>query len=169
MAGGEVVDLVDEEDNVIGAATIVECLQNGFLHRAVAVLVMRSDGGFILQQRSKRDLWHPGLWTLSSTGHVKKGESYDSAAKRELREEIGIEASPTGGQKRLLPPIREGSLTEREWVAFYLVKSDDPAEIDPAELEGAREFSEQELRTAMDSGTLTPDAVIILKEFLGGL
>ena len=80
----EELDLVDEEDRVVGSATIEECLVKGILHRAVAVLVIRRDGRFVLQQRSKSDLWQPGLWTLSCTGHVKGGETYASAASREL-------------------------------------------------------------------------------------
>ena len=32
----------------------------------------------------------PGYWTASTSGHVDIGESYEQAAKRELKEELGI-------------------------------------------------------------------------------
>ena len=166
MSGEEEIDLVDARDEVTGSTTIGDAIENGRLHRAVAVLVVRNGGGLLLQQRSKRDQWHPGLWTLSSTGHVRKGESYDDAAARELREELGIEAKPAPLMKYLLPPIRWRGLTEHEWVALYEARTDIPAIIDPVEVEGVREVDERELRQMMDSGDLTPDSVMLLREYL---
>ncbi len=167
MAKEELVDVVDDQDKVVGAATVAECLERGLLHRAVAVLVVRSNGTFVLQQRSKRDVWHPGLWTLSSTGHVKRGEGYDQAAERELLEEMGITAELFRSRKRLLPPISSGRLTEREWVCMYVARTDAPLKIDPDELEGAEEVPESRLRKMINGNSLTPDAVVLLTEHLG--
>ena len=167
MTGEEEVDLVDGRDSVTGASTLGECLKGGLLHRAVAVQVVRSSGLFVLQQRSRRDLWHPGLWTISSTGHVKKGEAYESAAVREMKEELGLSAEVRFVKKHLLPPFRSGDLTEREWVAFYVARSDLPCRVDAKELEGVGEVSEEELRQRFKSGRMTPDAVIILRDYLG--
>ena len=64
------VDLVDVRDRVVGNTTTAGCLKEGLLHRAVAVLVLRSSGTYVLQQRSRQDSWQPGLWTISSAGHV---------------------------------------------------------------------------------------------------
>ncbi len=167
MASNEEVDLVDEHDEPSGLATLGECLARGLLHRAVAVLVVRSTGMFLLQQRNKRDLWHPGLWTLSSTGHVGKGESYQQAARRELDEELGLAAEIRLLKKRLMPPIRFTRLTEHEWVAFYLARSDLPCTIDPVELEQVGEFSEDQTKRLMEGGSMTPDAVILLRDYFG--
>ena len=166
MPPDEMVDLVDEHDIVIGTASIGSCLEKGLLHRAVAVLVVRGNGEFLLQQRSKRDMWHPGLWTLSSTGHVKAGEAYDQAALRELREELGIVARLTKLGKHLLPPIRSGGLTEREWVTLYLTRTDKPWDIDRGEVEGVKEVPASRLRRMFNDGSMTPDAVILLAEYL---
>jgi len=166
MPAGEMIDLVDERDVVTGTATISDCLEKGLLHRAVAVLVVRSNGEFLLQQRSKRDLWHPGLWTLSSTGHVKTGEAYGDAAARELSEELGISARLLQLNKRLLPPIRSGRLTEREWVALYVTRTDIPCSIDRTEVESVKEVAVPQLRRMFDEGSMTPDAVILLTEYL---
>jgi isopentenyl-diphosphate delta-isomerase len=166
MAEEEVVDLVDDHDRVVGEATVAECLEKGLLHRAVAVLVIRSDGRLVLQQRSRRDAWHPGLWTISCTGHVKKAEGYEAAAERELFEELGVSAELARSKKYLLPPMSSGALTEREWVCFFIARSDSPLTIDLGELEAAKEVSEQQLRRMMDESSLTPDAVILLTEHL---
>ncbi|MDG7011154.1 MAG: NUDIX domain-containing protein [Nitrososphaerota archaeon] len=166
MAREEKVDLVDESDRVIGVTTVGECLSGGLLHRAVAVVVSRPDGKVLLQLRSKKDLWHPGRWTLSCTGHVRKGESYEEAASRELEEEIGIRAALSPVKKYLMPPIRDEGMTEREWVALFSAVSDAEAMADPVELDGVKGFTPQELRVMLDGGRLTPDAVFLLTEFL---
>jgi isopentenyldiphosphate isomerase len=160
------VDVVDDGDSVLGMADISDCLEKGLLHRAAAVLVVRTSGKFLLQRRSKRDLWHPGLWTLSSTGHVKAGEAYDEAAARELSEELGITARLHRTMKRLLPPMKSGGLTEREWVTLYVARTDMPYTIDRSEVESAKEVAMPQLRRMFGEGSMTPDAVILLTEYL---
>ena len=169
MPADEMLDVVSECDTVTGSATIQDCLERGLLHRAVAVLVVRSDDRFLLQQRSKRDVWHPGLWTLSSTGHVMAGESYDHAARRELDEELGIAAELAVLKKYLLPPIRSGGLTEREWVTLYVARTDAPCRIDQAEVEKAEEVDEPMLRRMLGDGSMTPDAVALMTDYLGNM
>jgi len=157
---------VDEEDAVVGTATLRDCLEKGLLHRAVDVLVLRTNGKVLLQQRSKRDLWHPGLWTLSSTGHVKSGESYRDAAKRELDEELGLSSSLRAIRKFLLPPFMSRGLTEWEWVSLFVSKTDRTVTIDPIELESVEEVSLLRLRRMLTGPRLTPDAKVVLRAFL---
>ena len=166
LTSHEQVDVVDSRDQVVGASTVGECLEQGLLHRAVAVVIARTDGRVVLQQRSKKDAWHPGMWTLSSTGHVKKGEPYKDAAERELGEELGIGARLRLVKKYLLPPMKNRGSTEHEWVALFSGTTDSAVRIDPVELEGVKEFSLPQLRKMMDGDTLTPDVVILLTEFL---
>jgi isopentenyl-diphosphate delta-isomerase len=151
---------------VFGTATLRDCLGKGLLHRAVYVLVLRASGMVLLQQRSKRDLWHPGLWTLSSTGHVKSGESYRDAAKRELDEELGLRSPIRVITKLLLPPIMSRGLTEWEWVSLFVSKTDQTATIDPVELESVEEVSLLRLRRILSGQRLTPDAKVVLRAFL---
>lgn len=166
-ATSELVDVVDEGDMVVGSSSLSDCLQRGTLHRAVAVLVWRGRSDVLLQQRSKSDDWQPGLWTLSCTGHVKKGESYEDAAKRELAEELGISPDVRLDSKTLLPPIRCGSLTEREWTALFVAHSDGRITADPVELEGVKEVGLGGLRQMTRRGELTEDAAILLAKYFG--
>ena len=160
------VDLVDGDDAVVGSATIARCLRDGLLHRAVAVIVVRSSGRFLLQQRSRRDLWHPGLWTISSTGHVRKGEGYGSAAARELKEELGIGGSLVPVRKHRMPKFADGGLTENEWVFLFACRTDAPCTIDPVEVEGVKEVTKEELSEMVAGGPLTPDAKLVLADYL---
>ena len=166
MPGTELVDLVDESDRTIGKASLEDCLGRGLLHRAVAVLVLRSDGTVLLQRRSRRDRWHPGRWTISSTGHVKSGETYGRAARRELFEELGISSPVNPVGKFILPKIRSRGLTEWENVVLFEARTDEPARADPAELEDVRPVSRSELARMLAGRKLTSDAKILLREYL---
>jgi len=166
LPADEMLDVVTENDSVTGRASIKDCLENGLLHRAVAVLVVRSDGRVLLQQRSKKDLWQPGLWTLSCTGHVGAEEDYDQAAVRELNEELGLTAELVAVKKYLLPPIRSGKLTEREWVMLYVARTEMLCRIDTIEVEKVEEVDEPRLRRMFHDGSMTPDAVILLTDLL---
>jgi len=160
------VDLVDSKDRPVGRATLQECLENGLRHRAVAVVVFRSSGRIILQKRSPTDSWHPGRWTLSCTGHVKSGESYAGAARRELAEELGLHSVARLVGKYFLPKISDGGLTEWEVVALYVSDSEAPTTMDRVELEEVKEVSPAEAKRMLPGRKLTPDAKILLKELL---
>lgn len=166
MDSNELVELVDVHDNAVGTSTVARCLEEGLLHRAVAVLVRRRRGTIVLQQRSKRDSWDPGLWTISSTGHVRSGESYEDAAGRELTEELGIGGELHLVRKYLLPPYSSGGQTEHEWVALFTCVTDDPCRIDPVEVEAVREVTEEDLLAMLADGPLTRDAKAILADYL---
>ncbi len=166
MANDEEVDVVDNEDRVVGVATLVRCLREGLLHRAVAVLVKRKNGAVVLQQRSRNDSWHPGLWTISCSGHVRRGESYEQAAVRELREELGLKSRVEVFGKFLLPPISSNGLTELEWITLFTTFTDAPLTIDHVELESVAEVTQPELRKVLADWSVTPDAKIILQEYL---
>jgi isopentenyldiphosphate isomerase len=161
----EAVDVVDESDRVIGSATIGECLSKSLLHRAVAVLVVRSNGSVLLQQRGLKDSWQPGMWTLSCTGHVRKSESYAGAGNRELWEELGLRARILAKSKHRIPPIKEGDLVENEWVQLFVAPTESKVSIDPVEVEAVREVGPSELQTLVSRGPLTPDAKILLRSY----
>jgi isopentenyl-diphosphate delta-isomerase type 1 len=166
LPADEEVDVVDELDSVVGHRTLEECLRLGLLHRAVAVLIVRTDGRFLLQQRSRTDSWQPGMWTLSCTGHVKRGEDFAGAARRELEEELGIRAESIFRRKLLIPPIAEGGLVEKELVAFFTSETNDPCRVNRSEIEGVREVGREELERMMVTGSLTPDSRFLLAEYL---
>ncbi len=64
------------------------------------IAVQHSDGRLLVHQRSFDKDVRPGAWDIAVGGVVGAGESYDSAAERELAEEIGVldvKPSPWGG------------------------------------------------------------------------
>ena len=92
--GEEMVDIVDYNDNVLYQCTRKEMRAKVLCHRAVFIAVINSAGELLIHQRSAmKDLW-PSYWDIAVGGVVAAGESYDSAALRELDEEVGVTGVP---------------------------------------------------------------------------
>lgn len=83
--------IVDQSDRVLGSASRSEVHGNNLRHRAVHVLIFNGAGEVCLQKRSRHKDRDPLLWDSSAAGHVNAGEEYDEAARRELKEELGID------------------------------------------------------------------------------
>jgi len=97
----ECFDVVDERDRVLRQATRAEVHREGWLHRAVHVLVFNKHGELFLQRRSRLKDVHPGVWDSSAAGHLDAGEDYPEAAVRELEEELGVSGVELGEIGRL--------------------------------------------------------------------
>lgn len=82
----ELFDMVDRNDHVIGTTDKKTAHENGQLHRVAAVFVFNQAGELYIQVHSR-----DGKWDHSVGGHVRKGESYATAAVREAKEELGID------------------------------------------------------------------------------
>ncbi|WP_328844379.1 NUDIX hydrolase [Streptomyces sp. NBC_00258] len=90
---GEQVERVDEHDRVLDIVDRGEAVRRGWLHR-VATVVCRDPGGRILVHRRPEHVTRfPGQYNWLLGGAVEAGESYEEAATRELKEELGIRAT----------------------------------------------------------------------------
>ncbi|MGB4759347.1 MAG: NUDIX domain-containing protein [Candidatus Saccharimonadales bacterium] len=89
------IQVVDEYDNPIGTATIAEAQEKSLYHRIARVVLEDENGNILLQKRTMQKGTYPGCWDNSAAGHVDAGESYEVAAARELKEELGIEVALT--------------------------------------------------------------------------
>src|SRR5882762_9883269 len=127
--------VVDERDQVVGAALRGQVHANNLLHRAVHMLIFNSAREVFLQLRSRWKDRHPLAWDSSAAGHVNAGEDYDQAASRELREELGIEIP--------LKKVAKLSASERsgyEFICLYRGSYDGELRLNPSEIEAGRFF-----------------------------
>ena len=103
MKNEEWIVEVDEQNNLVGKIDreTAHDLSNLKIHREVMCVFYTdsSHKNFLMQHRSMQKKQLPGMWTLSVTGHVdfedlteNDTDDYLIAAKREAKEEVGIEA-----------------------------------------------------------------------------
>jgi 16S rRNA (adenine1518-N6/adenine1519-N6)-dimethyltransferase len=122
--------VVDENDRVLGDASRSKVHGNNLRHRAVHILIFNKAGEVYLQKRSRWKDRHPLLWDSSAAGHVNAGEDYDSAAGRELEEELGVSADL---QKLAKLPASER--TGQEFIWLYCGRHPGPFRLPPSEIE----------------------------------
>ena len=95
----EYFDIVDEYGVPTGETVSRETAhREGIRHRTAHVWIVRKtdSGGYLalLQKRSLQKDSFPGMYDTSSAGHIPAGEEPLHSALRELKEELGIEATP---------------------------------------------------------------------------
>ena len=140
----EIYDVVDMEDRVISKATRKEIHQNKLIHRSVHIFVVNPEGDLFLQKRALSKDENPGFWDTSSAGHVDSGESYLTAANRELKEELGI-SEPLA----LFMQIRACKESYWEHVTAYTCTTRQSIVINPAEISEGRFWSLNEINTTL--------------------
>jgi isopentenyl-diphosphate Delta-isomerase len=161
----EILDVVDAEDSVVGALERGEIHRKKLFHRSVHVFVVDEAGRIYLQRRSLNKQEHPGKWDSSASGHVGRGESYEEAARRELDEEIGMQASPE-------PAIRicacEETGMEHSVLFRVQTKGADPApNPNPQEVLEGRFFTAEEIeaRISAEPQAFTPSFRILFRRY----
>lgn len=90
----EILDIVNDNDEVIGQAERKRVHSEGLVCRLVYVCFYTANREVILQKRSDIKKNDPGKLTTTASGHVASGQSYLEAAVRETFEETGVEVSP---------------------------------------------------------------------------
>lgn len=146
--------LVDEEGRVIGSATRGECHSGTkLLHPVVHLHVFNSRGELYLQKRPEWKDIQPGKWDTAVGGHIDYGETPEEALVREVREELGITS---------FTPERIGMYvfeSQRERELVYVHRTIYDGQICPSneELDVGRFWTEEEIRSAIGQGMLTPN------------
>lgn len=85
----EIVDIVDENNNLVGRASKVEAHKKGLLHRCAIGGIIDSKGRILLKEQplTRQD---PGQYVSPVGGHVSAGETEEKGLQREALEEVGF-------------------------------------------------------------------------------
>ncbi len=156
------VDIVDDDDQVVGTVGRAEMRAGRLQHRAVSIAVLGSDGRLLVHRRADtKDLW-PGMWDLAAGGVVAAGESYETAARRELAEELGVVAEE-------MESLGEGRFVD-ESVAMigrgFLTMHDGPFTFTDGEIAEVRWVTRPQLTELMAAERFVPDNVALLLPLL---
>jgi isopentenyldiphosphate isomerase len=147
-------EVYDEAGRKIGLATRAACHGNPrLIHRTAHVIVFNDRGDLLLQKRSPRKDIQPGKWDTAVGGHLIPGETWERAAEREMREELGVcPASPL----RMLFVTAIRNAIESENVGVFTTIHNGPFSPPPDEIDELCFWSARRIREAMETGCFTP-------------
>lgn len=89
----EFLEIVDDNDEVIGKGNRQKVHREGLLHRETHVWFVTPNKEVVFQHRAKDKDTYPDLLDATVGGHVDPGMSYEDAAIKEMEEETGLQAS----------------------------------------------------------------------------
>jgi isopentenyldiphosphate isomerase len=86
----QILEIVDENDNVVGVENRAEIHEKGLLHREIHIWFITPQEEIIFQHRSKNKDTYPDKLDATVGGHVEPNMSYEETAVKECKEETGI-------------------------------------------------------------------------------
>lgn len=118
----EIWDLYDGNGQKTGRTMVRgEEVPAGLYHLGVHIWPMNSRGEFLVQKRSMMVQWKPGIWAVTG-GSAVAGEDALTAARRELREELGVDAGED--ELRRIACLRRTN----SFCNVFVIRTDRPAE-----------------------------------------
>lgn len=159
----QLIDIVNDKNEVIGKVTEDELYHKKLAHRIVHVLVFDSKGKMALQLRSKTKSFCPGYWSTTVGGRVQSGESYQEAAIREMKEEIGVALD--------LEQIADDIYTHdglKMFQRIYKATFDGQLSTSDPDIERFEYKSLEEIQEIINNGQkFHPEFMVILKKYYG--
>ncbi|WP_028319763.1 NUDIX hydrolase YfcD [Desulfobulbus elongatus] len=155
----ELVEIVDRDNNPIGAVTRRIMRQQNLIHRATYVLVFNRTGELFIQKRTRTKDIYPGYWDLAAGGVVLASEPYLESAQRELREELGL----AGVRLAHLFDRYFEEFGNRVWGRVFSCVSEGPFTLQKEEIEYGRFIDLNGIEALHRAEPVTPDGMALLR------
>lgn len=162
----EIVDIVDENDNIIGKATKGEVNSNpSLIHREIGIIIFDNKGRVLTQQRSKNKKNDPLAWTISVAGHVPSGMTYEEAAHMELMEELGFDTKLVVYEKETYH-----TTSETQIITSFMgqLPRDVEVKINTAEIESYRFINSSDLEDLNKTHRVESGSLVDFRKFFSG-
>lgn len=146
---------VDEQDRPLGVLPRAELRRRGLIGRGTFVLLFNGAGHICVHQRTAGKAVYPSYFDMCAGGMVGEGESYLLCARRELQEELGIQAESLHEYGRF---FFQGP-GNRLWGAVFSAVSDQPPRAQPEEVQAFWFASLEELAADIQRRPYCPDSL----------
>ena len=163
-AADEIVVIVDQDNNIVGAVPRGEMRAKRLAHRSTYVLVFNSRGELYVQKRTLTKDVFPGYYDIAAGGVVLTGETYEQGAAREIEEEMGIRGVPLS---RLFDFYFENEQT-RLWGCAFSCVYDGAVVLQEEEVESGAFVSVGNILRRAETQPFTPDGMYVLRRYLNG-
>ncbi|WP_179083870.1 NUDIX domain-containing protein [Streptomyces rectiverticillatus] len=161
----ELVERVDEYGQYVEVVDRSDAIRNGWLHRIAATVCCDSRGRILVHRWALNLARFPGQYELMFGGAVTVGESYQSAASRELAEETGMDVPV-----RFVGAFLNRSGLSPHWMGVHeAVIGNEVVQrmrLDPGEVTWCGWLTHHELREFIGRHTFTPDSHAVLARYL---
>ena len=158
----EFLDVVDQNDNVIGKTSREDIYKKHLRHRIVHILIFNKKGEMALQLRAKVSFC-PYHWSTAVGGHVQSGETCEEAALREYEEELGVKSKIEFFSK---DPYRLEGI-EKILITFKTIY-DGPFKINPSAVEKIEFFDMKTVQEMIDRREkFHPELLFLLRKHFG--
>ena len=154
---------VNEKNERIGLRPRSDFRTGKYIYRSVHVFLFNSKGELLQQKRSPTKRLYPDVWDSSVSGTVAE-EEVEECVKREMEEEIGLDASC-----EKLFTYKSFSKENKEYVTLFLAKSDEEITPDGREMSTVRWISLDALRKDVEKHPedYTPSFLEGIKTYFG--
>lgn len=158
----EFLTVVDANDVVLGYSTKDDIKRRGLNCRCIQAFLFNGKDEILLCKRPDTKKVFPGKWA-SVMGFVRRGETYEQAAVREVREEIGIN---TKLQRVTKFSVVDGA--SRMFQEIYTGGVPDKVKHDKTEISDVKFINIKDLRTEMvvDSAKYAPPFVEAVRAYM---
>ncbi|AVV43532.1 NUDIX domain-containing protein [Streptomyces sp. ID05-04B] len=156
-AADEILDIVDENDQVVGRRPRGQVYAEGLRHRCVFVQVRDAEGRIFVHRRTATKLVFPSLYDMFVGGVVGAGEAYDDAALREAEEELGVSGLPR--PEYLFTFLYEDGAAGSWWSAVYEVRCELPVTPQAEEVAWHDFLPEEEVERRLSVWEWVPDGL----------
>lgn len=165
MSADELVDIVDEEDRIIGQGLRGDVRARRLRHRSTYILLFNPLGQLFVHQRTATKDIYPGYYDVAFGGIVAAGEDYDTGARRELAEEIGI----AGLALRRVLNFRFDDEGNHVNGVVYTATYDGALRLQPSEIVGGRWLDLDAVIELTQHEPFCPDGIDALRRYLDRL
>lgn len=130
-----------------------EAFEKGNYHLVVHVCIFNSKGEMLVQQRQPFKEGWPNLWDITAGGSAIKGDTSQSAAERELFEEIGLRADFNNIRPHITINFDDG------FDDYYLIEREvdiNELSLQYEEVQKVKWASREDIFSMMESGEFIP-------------
>ncbi len=156
----ELVDVIDDEGRTIDTVPRHVIRARHLPHRCVYILVFDSAGNLFVHLRTATKDVYPSHWDVAVGGVLAAGESFDEGARREVREELGIDAKPEP-----LFPFRYADATSSAQAWAYRLCHNGPFRLQPEEIVRGEFVPLEEVAVRSASVPFCPDGLAVFAEY----